>query len=51
MFGFKKNENIVRDPICGMKVDKEKTEYFYEKDGEIFYFCSEHCKDTFIEKL
>ncbi len=34
------------DPICGMEVD-ESTQLRVERDGETFYFCSEHCRDRF----
>ena len=32
---------VTKDPICGMTVD-EKTGHRAERDGETFYFCSEH---------
>ncbi|NOZ69611.1 MAG: YHS domain-containing protein [Deferribacteres bacterium] len=38
-----------RDPICNMEVDEGKgitTEY----DGEIYYFCSEGCRDKFLKE-
>ncbi len=37
------------DPVCGMKVD-EKTAVKLEKDGKVYYFCSEHCKNKFLSK-
>jgi hypothetical protein len=36
----------VSDPVCGMKVDKAKA-IRLERDGETFYFCSEHCLHAF----
>jgi len=36
----------VRDPVCGMMVDKSKA-VTLEKDGQTYYFCSEHCKRQF----
>jgi Cu2+-exporting ATPase len=36
----------VRDPVCGMEVDKRKA-VTLEKDGQVYYFCSEHCKKQF----
>lgn len=48
MFGFNKNEDIVRDPVCEMKVDKTKTQFLHTDKGETFYFCSQNCKETFI---
>ena len=36
-----------RDPVCGMEVD-EKTGIKLEKDGKVYYFCSESDRDKFI---
>src|SRR6266700_3667142 len=36
------------DPICGMTVD-ETTALSAERDGQTFYFCSEHCRQKFLE--
>jgi len=36
----------VTDPVCGMKVDRSKALQL-ERDGETFYFCSEHCRSKF----
>jgi uncharacterized protein len=33
----------VTDPVCGMKVDREKA-VTAEQDGHTYYFCSEHCR-------
>ncbi len=49
MFGFGKNDNV-RDPVCGMNVDKNKARFSHEKNGEKFYFCSQNCKDTFTQE-
>ena len=35
------------DPICGMTVD-EATARKAERDGQAFYFCSENCRQTFL---
>lgn len=35
------------DPICGMTVD-EATARSAEKDGQTFYFCSDHCRQKFL---
>jgi len=37
------------DPICGMTVD-EATALHAERDEEIFYFCSEHCRQMFLNR-
>jgi len=36
-----------KDPICGMTVD-EATALHAERDGKTFYFCSDHCRNTFL---
>ncbi|MDQ6807710.1 MAG: permease, partial [Actinomycetota bacterium] len=36
----------VTDPVCGMKVDRAKA-VTKEFDGQIFYFCSNHCLHAF----
>jgi uncharacterized membrane protein YraQ (UPF0718 family)/YHS domain-containing protein len=38
----------VTDPVCGMKVDREKA-LRLERDGRTHYFCSEHCRSRFEE--
>ncbi|MEO6993619.1 MAG: YHS domain-containing protein [Lacunisphaera sp.] len=35
------------DPICGMTVDKA-TALLAERDEEMFYFCSDHCRQKFL---
>jgi Cu+-exporting ATPase len=37
------------DPICGMSVN-EATALHAERDGETFYFCSEHCRKKFLSR-
>jgi Cu+-exporting ATPase len=38
---------MAKDPVCGMTVD-EVTALHAERDGETFYFCSEHCQKKFL---
>lgn len=38
---------MAKDPICGMTVD-ESTSLRAERDGQAFYFCSEHCRQKFL---
>lgn len=38
---------MTKDPICGMSVD-EVTALRAERDGQMFYFCSEHCRKKFL---
>ncbi|CAG0978094.1 partial Copper-transporting P-type ATPase, partial [Geobacteraceae bacterium] len=35
------------DPICGMTVE-EASALSAERDGEKFYFCSDHCRQKFL---
>lgn len=38
---------MAKDPICGMTVD-ESLPLRAERDGQTFYFCSEHCREKFV---
>ncbi|MCW4054346.1 MAG: alpha-glucan family phosphorylase [Candidatus Bathyarchaeota archaeon] len=38
-----------RDPVCGMPVDEEKTEFKAEVRGKTYYFCGAYDKRTFLE--
>lgn len=40
---------MAQDPICGMQV-KPKESIRVRKDGQDYFFCSSHCKDTFISQ-
>jgi xanthine dehydrogenase accessory factor len=35
------------DPVCGMAVAVSEASIQLERDGELHYFCSEGCRDTF----
>ncbi len=37
------------DPVCGMKVDEDNTEFQTTYGGKDFYFCSEECETKFEE--
>ena len=41
------SKSMTKDPICGMTVD-EATALHAERDGKTFYFCGDHCKQTFL---
>ena len=41
-------EAALIDPVCGMTVT-EDSEWTAEYEGVTFYFCSEDCRDKFIE--
>ncbi|MFT7692266.1 MAG: Cu+-exporting ATPase [Candidatus Latescibacterota bacterium] len=40
--------SIAKDPVCGMDVNPADTEFKHQHDGQLFYFCSQHCQDKFI---
>jgi xanthine dehydrogenase accessory factor len=35
------------DPICGMEVAVSEASIQLERDGDLYYFCSEGCRDSF----
>ena len=38
----------VRDPVCGMLVEPETAAAHAEHEGTNYYFCSTHCRDSFV---
>ncbi|MBD3343211.1 MAG: heavy metal translocating P-type ATPase [Candidatus Lokiarchaeota archaeon] len=44
-----KDEDLVEDPVCGMK-GKSETWTKYEYEGSDYYFCSNHCVEKFKEE-
>ena len=38
---------MATDPVCGMMVD-EASALHAEREGQTFYFCSEHCRQKFL---
>ena len=40
--------NMVKDPVCGMYMDPRLAVKHETKTG-VFYFCSEKCKDKFLQ--
>lgn len=42
-----KETSVTKDPICGMTVDKA-TAIHEERNGQTFYFCSQHCRERFL---
>lgn len=38
---------IETDPVCGMDVNAEETDFVKEYDGKKYYFCSKHCMESF----
>jgi YHS domain-containing protein len=37
----------VKDPVCGMMVDSETTQFKSEYKGQTYYFCTTGCKTAF----
>jgi len=35
------------DPVCGMRVDPEKTVQTADYDGRTYFFCAERCRKEF----
>ena len=44
---MKESTSTTQDPICGMTVN-EAPALHAERDGEKFYFCSDHCRKKFL---
>ena len=42
--------SIVRDPVCGMKIDPQNAAASATHNGETLYFCSQHCRDEFLTR-
>lgn len=38
---------MVKDPVCGMEIDKEKAAAQREYEGQTYFFCSVSCRDKF----
>jgi YHS domain-containing protein len=43
------NEQVVVDPVCGMKIKPSEAAATIEHDGTTYYFCSQDCADSFRE--
>lgn len=39
--------NPVKDPVCGMMIDPEKSYYRSKYLGKTYHFCSGDCKKAF----
>lgn len=44
---MKESKAGTKDPICGMTVN-EATALHAEREGQTFYFCSDHCLKKFL---
>lgn len=50
MFSVFKTERKTKDPVCGMEIDKDKTQFSVKINGKMYYFCSENCQQKFNTK-
>ena len=41
-------EHLVKDPVCGMRVDPHATTHRAEHNGQPYYFCSAGCRAKFL---
>jgi P-type Cu+ transporter len=39
----------VKDPVCGMEIDRALAEARATHEGKTYYFCSEECKKIFLD--
>lgn len=50
ILGAKENSdsvNKVKDPVCGMEIDRSTAAGSTQKDGQTYYFCSKNCQEKF----
>jgi starch phosphorylase len=41
---------IVKDPICGVPLEPDKTDFKAELRGRTYYFCCDNCRQIFLER-
>lgn len=41
--------DTVRDPVCGMAIQKSQSARSMEYQGQVYYFCSEKCFHSFTQ--
>lgn len=44
------SNNVTRDPVCGMEVDKTAGKLFTTHNNHDYHFCSKGCHDKFVKK-
>ncbi len=37
----------VKDLVCGMEIDNDKSKDRFDFEGKTYHFCSESCRDNF----
>ena len=47
---MKETNSAVRDPVCGMEIAPGQAAAVLEREGQKFYFCSTHCRDSFVRQ-
>jgi YHS domain-containing protein len=40
-------KRMAKDPVCGMNVNEKEAKYKIEHMGKTYYFCCNHCLETF----
>jgi xanthine dehydrogenase accessory factor len=45
--GIQLEESEARDPVCGMPVEQNETNYVTNHHGKTYYFCGTSCKQAF----
>lgn len=40
-------EELLKDPVCGMRMRPDEAVYTSEYQGGLYHFCSEACKTKF----
>jgi Cu+-exporting ATPase len=43
-------ENMVVDPVCGMRINRADAEATVEYEGRTYYFCVEQCRQKFLSE-
>jgi YHS domain-containing protein len=46
-FFYTGDDIVTKDPVCGMNVDENNSQYRLEHNGKQYSFCSEQCKNKF----
>lgn len=41
---------MAKDPVCNMDVDETKAAAKSEFKGNVYYFCSQICKEKFVKE-
>ncbi len=42
-------EHMTLDVVCGMDVDQRQSHHHVQHHGVVYYFCSSHCKQHFVD--